>query len=123
MSLSDTQWEFLQDLAKLIEFAKAQGFKLTGGELRRTEEQQHLYLVQKKSKTLNSDHLLSLAIDLNIFYDYDNDGDKDFLQAVLPTDKVISIAIELGDYWKSLHPKNYVGMDWGWDVPHFGRKA
>ena len=46
MSQSDEQWEFLQDVGKLIAFAKEKGFKLTGGELWRTPEMQKIYLKQ-----------------------------------------------------------------------------
>lgn len=131
MSRSQKQWEFLQDVALLINYAKSKGFKLTGGELKRPLAMQLLYYYgkaidlvrgvlyliagKKRTKTLNSDHLKSLAIDFNIFFDVDNDGDKD-----LTYDAEVSRC--LGDYWKSLHPDNYWGGDWGWDAPHFGRK-
>ena len=116
--LSDIQWEFLRHVSALIVFADLKGFKLTGGELKRTMLQQRQYLREGKSETLNSDHLVSLAIDFNLFFDYDNDGDKDYLGA-----KGAEVAKELGEYWKFLHPDNYWGGDWGWDSPHFGRKA
>lgn len=122
MSKSQIQWEFLQDVSKLISFAFLNGFKLTGGELKRTSEQQQLYVDQGKSKTMNSDHLHSLAIDLNIFYDYDDDGDKDYLSGTVSNTEAIEISKKLTEYWKSLNPLNYCGADWGWDLPHFGRK-
>jgi hypothetical protein len=122
MGLSDTQWEFLQDVAELIVYAELKGYKLTGGELKRTVEQQKLYVKSGRSKTMNSDHLKSLAIDFNIFYDYDNDGDKDYTGSL---DNAVDICEDLGDYWKYLHPDNYWGGDWENfpDTPHFGRKA
>lgn len=123
MSLSDKQWIFLQNIAKLIEYAKDNGYKLTGGELYRTEDQQWLYYngyeinngkLEKgirKSETMNSKHLSRLAIDLNIFkdgvltYDY-NDIEP------------------LGLYWRSLHEDNDWGGFWKWkDVPHFQMKG
>jgi hypothetical protein len=40
MSLSTEQAAFLLDACKLIQYATEQGFKVTGGELSRTPEQQ-----------------------------------------------------------------------------------
>ena len=119
MSLSDKQWIFLQNVAKLITYAEEQGYKLTGGELYRTHDQQYLYYngrtiikgklvgTTRKSKTMNSKHLKRLAIDLNIF-----------------KDGVLTYKYEdvepLGTYWKSLNSKNDWGGFWKWkDVPHF----
>lgn len=118
MSLSDIQWEFLLDVAELIVYADIKGFKLTGGELKRTTYQQAEYVRRGKSKTLASDHLRSLAIDFNIFFDVDKDGDKD-----LTYDADVSRC--LGNYWCSLDPDNYWGGNFrgGWDAPHFGRKV
>jgi hypothetical protein len=132
MSKSDKQWIFLQNVALLILFAKEQGFKLTGGELKRTTSQQLLYLFgktleavsgflrvttgRKLTKTMKSDHLNAMAIDLNIFYDIDGDGKKDYN----PPKEISKI---LGEKWKSYHSDNYWGGDWGWDTPHFGMRG
>jgi hypothetical protein len=113
MTLSDTQWEFLKHVAELIIYAEAMGFKLTGGDLKRSHLQQQQYVQTGASKTLDSDHLRGLAIDFNIFFDEDGDGKKGYLEGD---------ATPLGTYWKGLHPDNYWGGDWGWDKPHFGRK-
>ena len=43
MSLSDEQAAFLLDACALIKYATEQGFKVTGGELSRTPEQQAIY--------------------------------------------------------------------------------
>jgi hypothetical protein len=120
--LRSAQWEFLQDVARLIDYAKAQGFQLTGGELWRTQEQQALHIQNKRSKTMNSKHLERLAIDLNIFYDVDEDGDMDL---VTREEHVKTIAKVLGDYWERLRPpgKNVWGGSWGWDSPHFERRV
>jgi hypothetical protein len=123
MTLSDHQWEFLKDVAKLIQFAEQQGIKLTGGELDRTIDQQRIYYSQGKSKTMNSNHLRRLAIDLNVFKDIDKDGDKDY------TTRYKHVKV-LGDYWELLHPRNRWGGDWNGndindekfiDTPHFER--
>jgi len=127
MSLSDKQWIFLQNVGNLITYAAKNGYKLTGGELYRTEDQQWLYYNGKtihdgeliddtrKSKTMKSKHLKRLAVDLNIFkngvltYKYED---------VEP----------LGRYWMSLNKNNRWGGDWNKnhenddnfkDIPHF----
>lgn len=69
MSQVDEQWSFLQDVGRLIQWAALNGFKLTGGELFRTVEQQAIYLKEGKTKTANSYHLRRLAIDLHAFKD------------------------------------------------------
>ena len=120
MGLSDVQWEFVKDLSKLIVYAESKGYKLTQGEGKRTVYQQAEYVRTGKSQTMNSDHLVGLAKDFNIFFDYDGDGDKDYTGNLSNAREVCQ---DLGDFWKSLNAKNYWGGDWGWDTPHFGRKA
>lgn len=111
MSLVLEQAAFLKDVCLLLTKANDLGFVVTGGELFRTVEQQQLYVKSGRSKTMNSNHLRRCAIDLNFFKDGTLIYDIKTLQP-------------LGEYWKSLSPKN----DWGgfWmtfkDVPHFERK-
>lgn len=112
MSLSSEQAEFLLDVCKLVPFATSLGFRVTGGELQRTPEQQSLYVRAGKSQTMNSNHLKKLAIDLNFI----KDG------------KLVYNITELapiGEYWQSLSTKNSAGMFWKSfkDVPHFERRA
>ena len=110
--LSDEQWEFLQDVVKLIEYANDLGYKLTGGELYRTRYQQKEYMRTGRSKTMRSYHLKRLAIDLNVFVDGDLTWDFNDIEP-------------LGIFWESLNPKNR----WGGhfrnfkDLPHFERRA
>lgn len=110
MSAVREQAAFLLDLAKLIEYATAQGFVVTGGELYRTPEQQQIYVKTGRSRTMNSLHLQRRAVDLNFFKD-----------GKLVYDKVV--LAPLGLFWESLHPLN----SWGGngvklvDVPHFSR--
>lgn len=110
MSIVQEQAQFLLDASKLIQYATSQGWTITAGELYRTPEQQEIYLKTGRSKTMNSLHLMRLAIDLNFFRD-----------GKLVWDKA-SIA-PLGAYWESLHPLN----SWGGngrslvDTPHFSR--
>jgi len=122
LTRSDQQWEFLQDIAKLIIFAKEKGYKLTGGELKRPTQMQALYVRSGRSKTMTSDHLISMAIDFNIFFDYDEDGDKDYIGAI-SKQEAMRVSEDLCEYWKSLNPNNYSGRDWGWDIPHFARHS
>jgi hypothetical protein len=109
MTLSDEQWAFLQDVARLITFCAEHGMKLTGGELFRTVEQQKIYVDTGLSKTMDSKHLKRLAIDLNLFIDGKYRTDKEAFK--LPA-----------EYWASLSPKNVSGYDWGWDFNHWERR-
>jgi hypothetical protein len=115
MKTSDYQWLFLQNVAKLIEFAKNRDIKLTGGELHRPQLMQEHYYLNGKSKTLTSNHGKRLAIDLNVFINGKLTYDFNAVKV-------------LGNYWESLHPKNRWGGDWNGndiedesfvDTPHF----
>jgi hypothetical protein len=109
LTLREAQSIFLQNVAKLILWAFDNGYELTGGELQRTEEQQEVYVLEGKSKTMDSDHLKRLAIDLNLFID-----------GVYKTDR--ESYKPLADFWKGLHSNNVAGYDWGWDANHFAMK-
>ena len=113
MSLSVEQNAFLNDVAKLIEFVNAKGEMLiTGGELFRTPEQEQIYVSEGKSKTMNSNHLRRLAIDLNFIKNGQLISDKASLQVY-------------GDYWESLNPINRAGMNFVSfpDNDHFERNV
>lgn len=112
MSLSDEQAAFLLDACKLVQHATEQGFKVTGGEMFRTAEQQAIYVQTGRSKTLNSNHLKRLAIDLNFFKDGQIIWDK-------------GILAPLGAYWETLNPKNRWGGNFKSlvDCPHFERNV
>ena len=105
---SDEQWEFLKDYALLIQYAEAQGYKLTAGELYRTMYQQKKYVRDGLSWTYNSYHLKRKAGDINLFIDNKYKTDKQ------------SYA-DLGTYWESLNPKNRWGGRFN-DSPHFERR-
>ena len=112
MALVPEQAAFLKDVADLIQWATACGWVVTGGELYRTLEQQKLYVRAGRSKTMASNHLRRLAIDLNFF----KDGKLIYDVAMLKP---------VGDFWESLNPKNRWGGNWKTfkDVPHFERRA
>jgi peptidoglycan L-alanyl-D-glutamate endopeptidase CwlK len=112
MTLRETQWKFLKDVALLIAFIDREGYSASGGELQRTIEQQQMYVSTGKSKTLKSSHIQKLAIDLFIFSPSGEwmTGKKDLQR--------------FGDYWESLDPEYEWGGNWKSfvDTPHFGRK-
>jgi len=110
MSLVQEQAAFLLDATKLVQYATEQGFVVTGGELWRTPEQQQVYVKTGRSKTMASNHLRRLAIDLNFF----KDGQLTYDIATLKP---------IGAYWESLNPANRWGGNFKSfkDVPHFER--
>lgn len=117
MSLNRQQAIFLQHVAELIRKAPELGLTITGGELYRTPEQQAMYLRDGRSKTMNSQHLKRLAIDLNFFVEQP-DGS---LRLVYDDERVR----QLGQFWESLDPSaNRWGGSWSSfkDVPHFERR-
>jgi hypothetical protein len=114
MTTLDKQKAFSLMVAQLIEWAYQQGYQLVLGEAKRTHEMQELYVKQGKSKTMNSEHCVSLAIDLSLFVNGEYKTDAD---SYLP----------LGEKWEGL------GGGWGgrfgdnpetetvegWDSNHF----
>jgi|GEM_PF-237871 len=117
MSLNREQTVFLQHVAELIRKAPDYGLLVTAGELYRTPEQQALHIRNGRSKTMNSQHLKRLAIDLNFFQEAP-DGS---LQLIYDGDAVH----RLGAFWESLDPAaNRWGGNWSSfkDTPHFERR-
>lgn len=112
MTLSEEQAAFLLDACKLIQYATQFGWRVTGGELARTPEQQEIYFKTGKSKTMQSNHLRRLAIDLNFLKDGHPVYDKQALQP-------------LGDYWEGLNKLNRWGGNFlnFTDTPHFERNV
>lgn len=120
MSYSDRQWAFLKDAGKLIAHIDEIGWKATGGDLYRSnDEQERKYKAElSKAKGGQSRHQSKMAIDLNL---WDENG------AYIPhlelepeelKDKLIPVA----EYWKDLNPKNRWGGDWRFFDPfHFER--
>ena len=110
------QNEFLGHLADLIKHIQASGYIVTGGELWRTKEQQQVYVLTGKSRTMDSMHLKRLAIDLN-FFEVMPDGTPKL------TWKKMDIK-PFGDYWEGLHPDNRWGGNFKTllDTGHFERR-
>lgn len=117
---SDEQWEFLKHIALLIMYADSLGYKLTGGDLKRTVEEQAVNVTKGLSKTMDSMHIIAQAQDFNIFFDYDKDGDKDYINT--PEEFEI-IGDKLGKFWMSLSDLNQCGFAWQWDRGHFERRS
>lgn len=107
MTLVQAQQIFIQNVAKLINYAFLNDIQLTAGELYRTQYQQDYYLREGMTKVKRSRHQDKLAIDLNCFVNgkYIKDDPEPY--------KI------LADFWKSLHPMNRAGVDWGWDANHY----
>ena len=96
-TLGQHQRRFVPLVAKLIDFAYAQGYELSFGECYRSPEQAALN-AQHGVGIANSLHILRLAIDVQLFKDGNYLTDS---EAYKP----------LGDYWKSLDP----ACAWGGD--------
>jgi hypothetical protein len=113
MSLSTEQAAFLLDACKLIQYATEQGFKVTGGELSRTPEQQALHVKAGRSKTMRSLHLKRCAIDLNFFKDGKIIWDKATIEPLgASIGKALNLKID-----GAVHFSNLV------DCPHFERNV
>lgn len=98
MTLREKQSVFCKNIGLLIAEAYRTGFELTFGEVFRTEYQQKEYVRTGFSKTMNSRHLVRLAVDFNLFKAGKLlNASRDFLS--------------LGLFWENLHPDNVWGGD------------
>jgi hypothetical protein len=98
--LFQSQQKFAQYFAKLLLWIPTnKGWSVTLGEVKRPHEMQEIYLREGKSKIRHSLHEDSVAADIYFFIDgvY-----QDKSEQYKP----------IGDYWKSLDPKNVWGGDW-----------
>lgn len=116
--LVEAQAAFLLDACNLIRKATELGFVVTVGEAYRTVEQQRFHVRAGRSKTMDSQHMKRLAIDLNFFWN----------------GRLVQTRAELkplGDWWEGLNSKNRWGGSWRGlvnagksnfvDCPHFER--
>ncbi len=90
MKLREHQSLFMKLLPRLIDYAYAMGYELTGGELERSKAQAEAN-AKSGAGIANSLHLISLAIDLRLFI---NGEWQKSSEPYRP----------LGEYWRSLHP-------------------
>ena len=123
MRLSDHQWEFLLDVSRLIQYSYGNGFKITGGDLYRSKEEQARLIAKGVSWTTNSRHLQRLAIDLNIFYNEHPEAETEERWKLIDRSDY-KVAEPLGEFWESLSPYNVWGGYWTkkLDAPHFERR-
>ena len=108
MTLGEQQELFAVNLVKLLQYAISEGYGCRLREVQRTPEQQAIYVKEGKSKTLNSQHIPSLAADIYFTKDGKLVEGKTELQP-------------LGDYWESLNENNRWGGNYKTfiDCPHF----
>lgn len=129
--LLKAQWLFAESLPRLIDHAVQLGYKVTLGEVYRSNEQAELNaigfsgraavakLIEKQFPLLaakiadnrgngirNSVHCLRLAVDLQLF-----DASGKWLTDAYPYTL-------LADFWESLGPTHRAGIRFG-DTPHF----
>jgi hypothetical protein len=105
--LTETQFSFSRDVAKLIDYIFAKNYYCSIGEVYRPPETAQLYAKQKRG-IANSQHCSRLAIDINLF-----SPEKVYLAQSMQYKFV-------GDYWESLNPKNRWGGRFN-DGNHFER--
>ena len=123
MSLVAKQWQFMKDLKKLIDYIEKQGWIVTGGELWRHPHMQEYYVKTGRSKTMHSQHLKRLAIDLNFFRPA-KEGEKPTV-VIEGAPYVLTWRAEeiepFGQFWESLSTSNRWGGHFKTfkDVPHF----
>jgi len=121
MKLSDHQFEFMKDLAVLIDYiANVKKYKITGGWLERNKAIQKILVDAGLSKTMDSNHLKRLAIDFNLFIKnivLTNKRKKDL------TPEEWDILSELGVFWENLNKYNRWGGFFNsiYDPGHFER--
>lgn len=119
MSLGQEQSEFTVDVIALLQTAIEMGYEVRLGEVLRPLEMQQIYVNTGRSRTLNSQHIKKLAIDLILL----KDGKVCSAEQIKP----------LGDWWQLRNPKNRWGGSWRGliesgkstfvDAPHFERMA
>ena len=123
MSYSNKQWSFLKDVSLLITFIASNGWKATAGDAYRSNaEQDRLYNKGlSKARAGHSRHNSRMAVDLNL---WDDNGDWMQIQLdSLGREQHQAKVQFIGDYWKSLNPKNRWGGEFKslYDYMHFER--
>jgi len=110
MSYSNRQFSFIKDFALLVMFCAQQRWKVTGGDLWRSDaEQERLYdMGRSKAHAGESRHNSRMAIDLN-FWNVDGIH-MPFIERDLGRDEHDTQLALIADYWESLNPKNKAGL-------------
>lgn len=117
MTLGQSQELFCKQTVMLLTKAWELGYAVRLGEVQRPIEMQEIYVKSGRSKTMNSQHIKKLAIDLVLL----RDGKVCTRAQIKP----------LGDWWESLDVQNRWGGNWRGlvdagkssfvDAPHFER--
>lgn len=99
----DERLEIARKIALLIlfavDYANRKGYSVVLGELKRTREQQEIYLRQGKTKTMNSKHLKSRAIDIYLI-DANNNVINDCEEYREIAEYCKSLGGNAGYFWK-----------------------
>lgn len=119
MSLGQQQEIFAHQVVELLQQAWSMGFEVRLGEVQRPLEMQQIYVNTGRSKTMDSQHIKKMAIDL-----------------VLLRDGVVCNRAQikpLGDWWEARDAFNRWGGNWRGlvdsgkssfvDAPHFERQG
>lgn len=119
MSLGQDQELFCKHAVMLINQAWEMGYQVRLGEVLRPIEMQEIYVKTGRSKTMDSQHIKKLAIDLVLLRD-----------GLICTHEQIK---PLGQWWQALDEKNRWGGSWRGlvesgkshfvDAPHFERMS
>lgn len=119
MSLGQEQETFAKHVVLLIGKALTLGYQVRLGEVQRPIEMQQMYVNQGRSKTMDSQHIKKLAIDLVLL----KDGKVCTREQIKP----------LGEWWQLLDIQNRWGGSWRGliesgkssfvDSPHFERQG
>lgn len=117
MTLGENQEIFAKHVVQLIQKAWELGYSVRLGEVQRPIEMQEIYVKTGRSKTMDSQHIKKLAIDLVLLID----GKICTHEQIKP----------LGNWWQELDPANRWGGSWRGlieakkssfvDAPHFER--
>jgi|SRR6056297_291496 len=123
MTLSDHQFEFLKDVSILIDYiSNVLKLKITATWLHRPQEMQQQLYNEGLSNTLESNHLYSCALDLNIFK-------KNRILTMLKKEDLTTeeqdFLNKIGVFWENLNKKNRWGGFWKspYDPGHFERNV
>lgn len=95
MDLHTKQWQFMQNIAKLIDYINKAGYTASFGEAFRSAEQAEIYAKEGKG-IKDSLHCKRLALDLNLF------RNGEYLSNTTDYES-------LGRYWESLDERNRWG--------------
>lgn len=119
MSLGQEQETFTKHVVMLINQAWEMGYQVRLGEVQRPIEMQQIYVNSGRSKTMDSQHIKKLAIDLILL----KNGKICTHEEIRP----------LGEWWQLLDMRNRWGGSWRGlveagksrfvDAPHFERQG